>query len=136
MSTLEGRMLKLRPLTADDVPALRRIVETPEVARWWGPQREDFPLGDEPSSTRFAIVVDGEVAGLIQYWEEKEPDFRHAGIDLFLDPAHQGAGLGTDAVATLSRHLLDDCGHHRITIDPAVENKDAVRCYEKAGFRT
>jgi aminoglycoside 6'-N-acetyltransferase len=32
-------------------------------------------------------VVDGRVAGLIQFSEELEPKYRHAGIDLFLDPA-------------------------------------------------
>jgi aminoglycoside 6'-N-acetyltransferase len=28
-----------------------------------------------------------------------------------------------------------DRGHHRLTIDPAVDNAAAVRCYTKAGFR-
>ena len=37
-----------------------------------------------PGETFFAILVEGELAGLIQYYEENEPDFRHAGIDLFL----------------------------------------------------
>jgi aminoglycoside 6'-N-acetyltransferase len=27
-----------------------------------------------------------------------------------------------------------DRGHHRITIDPAVDNAAAIRAYEKAGF--
>ena len=33
------------------------------------------------------------------------------------------------------RHLIDERGHHRITIDPASENAAAIRSYEKAGFR-
>ena len=33
------------------------------------------------------------------------------------------------------RHLIDDRGHHRITIDPAAANTAAIRAYEKAGFR-
>jgi aminoglycoside 6'-N-acetyltransferase len=32
------------------------------------------------------------------------------------------------------RILIEDRGHHRITIDPAVENTAAIRAYEKAGF--
>ena len=32
------------------------------------------------------------------------------------------------------RLLVEERGHHRITIDPAVENAAAVRAYEKAGF--
>jgi aminoglycoside 6'-N-acetyltransferase len=132
---LRGRSVVLRPLRADDAQALRRIVETPEVARWWGPQEEAFPLSDEPEATRFAILVDGRIAGMAQYGEESEPDFRHASMDLFLDPELHGRGHGTDAVATLAAHLHEQLGHHRITIDPAVDNVAAVRAYEKAGFR-
>ena len=33
------------------------------------------------------------------------------------------------------RHLIDDRGHHRITIDPATANAAAIRAYEKVGFR-
>jgi hypothetical protein len=59
----------LRPLAEGDGLELRRIRETPEVARWWGPLEEAFPFGDEPESTRLTIEVDGAVAGLVQYHE-------------------------------------------------------------------
>ncbi len=81
------------------------------------------------------IEVDGAVVGMIQFTEELDPKYRHAGIDLFLDPALHGRGLGTDAVRKIVRLLIDERGHHRITIDPAVENHAAVRAYEKAGFK-
>jgi aminoglycoside 6'-N-acetyltransferase len=124
----------LRPLTEGDEDELRRIHSTPEVSRWWDLPDADFPW-DEPESTRLAIEVDGAVAGLIQFSEELEPKYRHAGIDLFLDPALHGRGLGTEAVRRVVRHLIDDRGHHRITIDPATANTAAIRAYEKAGFR-
>jgi aminoglycoside 6'-N-acetyltransferase len=73
--------------------------------------------------------------GLIQSWEETEPEYRHAGIDIALHPDLHEQGLGTDAVRTLTRHLFDDDGHHRVTIDPAAHNARAIRCYEKVGFR-
>jgi aminoglycoside 6'-N-acetyltransferase len=124
----------LRPLTKGDEDELRRIHSTPEVSRWWDLPDADFPW-DEPESTRLAIEVDGAVAGLIQFSEELEPKYRHAGIDLFLDPALHGRGLGTEAVRRVVRHLIGDRGHHRITIDPATANTAAIRAYEKAGFR-
>ena len=36
--------------------------------------------------------------GSIQYAEENEPGYRHAGIDLFLDAGHRGRALGPDAI--------------------------------------
>jgi aminoglycoside 6'-N-acetyltransferase len=124
----------LRPLTAPDAAELRRIHSLPEVARWWGLPVEGFPAMDEPESTRLTIVLDGAIVGLIQFHEELEPKYRHAAIDLFLDPAVHGRGLGTEAIARVVRHLIDDRGHHRITIDPATTNAAAIRTYEKVGF--
>jgi aminoglycoside 6'-N-acetyltransferase len=125
----------LRAMTASDEAALRRIHATPEVARWWGGPEEGFPWSDEPESTRLTIEVDGKVAGMIQFYEEGEPRYRHASIDLFLDPALHGRGLGTEAVKKLVHILIEERGHHRITIDPIVGNGAAIRAYEKAGFK-
>jgi aminoglycoside 6'-N-acetyltransferase len=124
----------LRPLEPGDVEELRRIRRAPEVERWWDRLEDDFPLGDEPEATRFTIEIDGAVAGMIQFGEEGEPKYRHAWIDLFVDPARQGQGVGTEAVKQIVRLLIEERGHHRITIDPATENVAAVRAYEKAGF--
>ena len=127
--------LILRPLAPGDEHELLRIHATPEVARWWDHPAEGFPWTDDPESTRLTIEVDGAIAGLIQFFEEREPKYRHAGIDVFLDPALHGRGLGTEAVRRVVRHLIDDRGHHRITIDPAAANTAAIRTYEKVGFR-
>jgi aminoglycoside 6'-N-acetyltransferase len=124
----------LRALEAGDAAELLRILQTPEVARWWDEPDEGFPLTDDPGATRLVIEVDGAVAGLIQFSEEVEPKYRHASIDLYLDPALHGRGLGTNAVSAVVRHLIDERGHHRITIDPAAANLAAIRAYEKAGF--
>jgi aminoglycoside 6'-N-acetyltransferase len=83
----------------------------------------------------FTIEADGAVAGLAQYWEEPEPKYRHAAIDIFIAPELHGRGLGTEVVGRLVRHLIDDLGHHRVTIDPATENTAAVKAYAKAGFK-
>jgi aminoglycoside 6'-N-acetyltransferase len=127
--------MKLRPLAEGDGSELRRIREEPEVARWWGPLEEDFPLGDEPEANRLTIEVDGAIAGMVQFHEELEPRYRHAAIDLFLDPALHNRGLGEQVVREVVRHLVEERGHHRITIDPAVDNAAAIRAYERAGFR-
>jgi aminoglycoside 6'-N-acetyltransferase len=126
----------LRPLAERDVDELLRIHATPEVRRWWDAPDEGFPLSDhDPDTTRLVIEVDGRVAGMVQFSEELEPKYRHAGIDVFLDPAFHGRGIGTEAVRRVARLLIEERGHHRITIDPAADNAAAIRSYEKAGFR-
>jgi aminoglycoside 6'-N-acetyltransferase len=127
--------MELRPLEPRHADDLRRILLEPEVARWWDEPEDDFPLGDDPDSTRLVIEVDGVVAGMVQFAEELEPKYRHASIDIFLDPAFHGRGIGTEAVRRVVRHLIDERGHHRVTIDPAAANTAAIRAYEKAGFR-
>ncbi len=129
---MEGR-LQLRPLAPGDADELTRIHREPAVARWWDQPADGFPW-DEPGSTRLTIVYEKAVAGLIQYWEEPEPKYRHAGIDVFLDPALHGRGIGSEAVRALARALIEQRGHHRVVVDPALANTAAVRAYEKAGF--
>lgn len=135
---LRGDRVTLRPLEGGDVPELAVLGSEREVARWWPGITADDLLakaeGREDVSA-FAIELNGGVIGLAQTWEEPDPDRRHAGIDLFLGAAYQGQGLGTDAVRTLVRHLVRDAGHHRLVVDPAVDNERAIRCYRRVGFR-
>lgn len=126
----------LVPVTAAHVPELRRILGTPEVRLRWGEEAasEQWPF-DDPSATRFAILREWVVCGMVQYGEEEDPAYRHASIDIFLDPVVHGRGIGRDAVAALARYLVRDRAHHRLVIDPAADNEPAIRCYSAVGFR-
>ena len=136
MPRLQGRRIVLTPVADEDVLELRRILATPEVrARWRDEDASPQWPFDDPSASRFTIFCDGAVRGMVQYAEEEEPDYRHASIDIFLDPAVHGRGLGRDAVATLARHLIHHRGHHRVVIDPAADNLPAICCYTAVGFR-
>jgi aminoglycoside 6'-N-acetyltransferase len=136
---LQGRVVRLRLAAEDDIPELVRIRQTPEVyAHWRGGDdmeaavREDFA---EPDSTGYVIELDGRVVGWVQWSAEEEPDYRHASLDIYVDASVHGRGVGTDAVRTMCRHLIEDHGHHRLTIDPAAHNTAAIRCYSNVGFK-
>jgi RimJ/RimL family protein N-acetyltransferase/SAM-dependent methyltransferase len=132
---LSGRRVILRPATVDDVARLTSIRGEPEVARRWGDleggKLEEF-LSDEKT---FVVETDGEVIGAIQYEEEEDPMYRRAGIDIFVTTPRHGQGFGSEAVRVLARYLIEERGHHRLTIDPAADNEAAIRAYEKVGFR-
>jgi aminoglycoside 6'-N-acetyltransferase len=136
---LRGDQVVLRPLSSDDRPALREILAQPSVAaRWHGTEGLDRTLDglfNAEDDVPFVITLDGEVVGYIQYGEEPETDYRHASIDVFVGERHQGRGVGTDAVRTLARYLVQERGHHRLTIDPAADNEPAIRAYTRVGFR-
>ena len=136
---LHGERVVLRLLTEADVPRIVELGANPEVSRWWRGLTHEHVLdkarGEDDDAVVFAIVDDDEVAGLVQYFEEDDEEFRSASIDLFLGAPYHGRGLGTDTVRTLARHLIEERGHHRLTIDPAAHNERAIRCYERVGFR-
>ena len=68
MTVLQGSTVTLRPATPADVAALVSIRETPEVqARWGGADDLEAEMLDDLAA----------------------PDYRHAGIDLYVDPADQ-----------------------------------------------
>lgn len=138
MTVLHGASTTLRPIQPEDAEALARILAEPEVARWWpryDTERVRRELIEAEHTAVFAIEVDDQLVGSIQYVEEPSPDYRHASIDVFIDPLWHGKGLGTDAVRTLARHLIHDRGHHRLAIDPAADNEKAIRAYKRVGFR-
>lgn len=139
-SPLAGDRVLLRPVVADDTPALVAMFAEPEVARWWwGYDAERIACEivgeDDPYTTIYAVEVDGHLAGIVQYGEEAEPDYRRASIDIALGTAWHGTGVAVDAIRTVARHLVDDLGHHHLTIDPAAANGRAIACYAKVGFR-
>jgi len=131
-SVLTGEGVLLRPITPDDAAPIGAILEEPEVARWW--RRGEWERVAEERATTFAIVLDGQVVGCIQYTEETDPDYRSAAVDVFVAGRVQGRGVGSDAMRTLMRHLTEEREHHRLTVDPALANERAIHVYEKLGF--
>ena len=136
---LTGRTVTLRPGRPGDAELLHAILAEPSVSRWWGepdpPEEVAAALRSEGPTVLLVVQIGGEVAGGIQYHEEDDPQYRHAGIDIYLGDRFQNQGAGTEAVTLLAGFLFRDRGHHRLAIDPAVANEAAIRCYTKVGFR-
>lgn len=137
MTSLRGDRVLLRPAVPADIPTLELIRREPSVERWWGLLEEgelanDIAAGD---GRILAVEVDGAVIGSVQWYEEKEPAFRHAGMDLYLTSETQGQGFGTEVVRLLANWLIHDRDFHRLVIDPAAGNERAIAAYAKVGFK-
>ena len=127
---VRGRLTTLRPAGADDVDRLVAWHADPDVARYW--DDETFTRGEmeerlaRPEVEAWVVEESGEPVGYLQVHAE--------GLDMFLIPAARGRGLGPDAARAMTRHLVDDRGWSRVTVDPYAWNEGAVRAWERAGF--
>jgi aminoglycoside 6'-N-acetyltransferase len=127
--------IELEPVRAEHADRLRAMRQEPEVARWWDPAPEGWPLKEDENDTHLAVVADGDVVGYVQYWEEPDPSGRYADVDIFLGSGAQDRGIGTEVMRVVVRRLIEERGHHRITLSTSVDNARAIHVYEKVGFR-
>jgi len=136
--TLRGDRITMRALAEADLPHLLDILLQPGVTEWWPCYTMERLRADtfgSPETTSLAIELDGEFVGLVMYSEETDPYYKSAGIDITIDISCVGQGLGSDTLRTLARHLFEERGHHRLTIDPALSNERAIGAYKKVGFQ-
>lgn len=130
MSDIRGMQTTVRRATNDDVDMLVAWHADPNVARYW--DDETFTRDEmcerlaRDDVEAYVVVANGEPVGYLQ--------IHSTGLDMFLIPSARGRGLGPDAARGVARHLLDDRGWTRVTVDPYRWNEAAVRAWERAGF--
>lgn len=144
---LHGKRVLLRPTTEPDRLALLAIRQTAEVLKRWPSDDLDWDFANtlaDPDTHQFTITTRTSssgtggaktIVGMVQFSEENDPEYRHASIDIYIDPAAHRQGFGSDSIETLATYIFDVLGHHRITIDPVAGNLAAIACYTKAGFK-
>jgi aminoglycoside 6'-N-acetyltransferase len=138
--------VRFRPMSDDDLSAVRAWLCHPHVREWWGDPDEQYALirgdRDEPAMDQYIVVIDGQAAGYLQCydltaWNEgfgAQPQGTR-GIDLFIAaPERIGRGQGPLAIRAFC-DLMFQRGVPRVVTDPAPANARAIRAYEKAGFR-
>jgi len=132
---LRGERVVLRPAAEADVESLASILAEPDVRAWWGAYdaaRVRRELAEIPS---WAIEVDGVVRGWLHANEEPDPDYPSVAFDVLVSERERGGGYGREALRVAISWFVGERGHHRFTIDPAVENERAIRAYEAVRFR-
>ena len=136
---LRGTSVRLRSIAAADRDALVAIRSADEVRRRWHGDdlvaEFDEDLVDDEVVRLTIEDSSGRIVGMIQYHEEVDPQYRHVGIDVYIDPAMHRRGYASDAIRAVVEHVFIDRGHHRLTIDPAADNAAAIAVYAKVGFR-
>jgi aminoglycoside 6'-N-acetyltransferase len=138
---------QFRPVSTEDLPMVRRWLETPHVAQWWHDPDEQFALVsedlDHPAMNQFIVTADDRPFAYLQCYDPAawpnnglgaHPDGTR-GIDQFIGvPDMVDQGHGSALIRTFVDGLLE-AGIPLVVTDPDPANIRAVRAYEKAGFQ-
>ena len=138
LPVLSDGEIVLQPIRRSDAEAMLALLHQPGVERWWGAydaEKLERDFFDPAWAYTYLVLVEGALAGMLQFHEVPDPDYMSAAIDVTLGEAYQDRGFGTRALKRLIRYLIDERGHHRVTIDPATDNARAIHVYEKVGFK-
>jgi aminoglycoside 6'-N-acetyltransferase len=135
-----------RPMSASDLPTIKRWLETPHVREWWHDPAEQFELVsgdlDHPDMAQFIVAADGQEFAYLQCynltaWDTAlgpQPEGTR-GLDQFIGKADMlDRGHGSAFVRAFADRLLAT-GTPRVVTDPDPANVRAIGAYEKAGFR-
>lgn len=142
------------PMTESDLPLLTQWLNRPHLQQWW--RREKVCLEEvqkkylpriigKDAAIPFLACLDSNPVGYIQYywtsagdpdWWPDTPSPTVVGIDQFLADEHNlNRGIGTAMVSQFTEFLFKTLDITEIRTDPNPENRRAIRCYEKAGFK-
>lgn len=143
-----GTRVTLRPFSLDDLDALRRWHDDPEVMRYWGDRHPilaahafEADLAPDGRFTKFEengyfCICDetGRAIGRIDYEEFTLPE-RQAELSILIGERDAWSrGYGTEAITLLLEWLFNDRAAHRVWLEVFADNTRAQRAYEKAGF--
>jgi len=87
LPTLEGDGFTLRPLRRSDAEAVLALLRQPGVARWWGAydaEKLERDFFDPAWAYTYLVMVETDLAGILQFHEVPDPDYKSAGIDITL----------------------------------------------------
>jgi aminoglycoside 6'-N-acetyltransferase len=148
--------INFKPMTLQHIPLWDQWITIPHVKEVWfieGYEPPDYiyqKIKGNGYDHSFIIYNDDQPIGYIVYCDlyayrticpQPKGVFTHENpgtfcIDLFIaDKDYLNKGYGTEIVKRFSAKIMDELGAKKILIDPAITNKRAIRCYEKAGYR-
>jgi RimJ/RimL family protein N-acetyltransferase len=136
-------MLRFRPLAADDFPLLLEWLSKEHVKEWWDDGDDTLEKvvhnygQPEAGLERFILVGSyGSCEKPIGYFQYYLIPDGSIGIDQFIGEEECiNRGVGTKAIQMFVEMIMRERKPTSIILDPAPENKRAIRCYEKVGFK-
>ncbi|MGI8467664.1 MAG: GNAT family N-acetyltransferase [Pyrinomonadaceae bacterium] len=131
-------MFAFRNLTPEDFPLMLEWLAKPHVKKWWNDGDDTLEkiarhYGKSDGTARFILSDDERRVGYFQYYFAGDGSI---GIDQFIgEEDYVGRGVGTKTIKMFVDLIANKHLPARIILDPSPENKRAIRCYEKVGFK-
>ena len=134
---------RIRPMCADDVPALREWMSNPSIYTYWGknPGKTDknpellFAKPEKPGK-RFHLGIEDTKSGKIigELWVYLIENDRMASIAIRLAPSCHGRGYGTEALSAITGFCFEHTELKRLWAKVDVRNIASQRMLEKCGY--
>jgi RimJ/RimL family protein N-acetyltransferase len=143
--TLEGELVRLRPIEARDAAGMWEMVTDPQGRRLTGTvatftrqgvERWCAEVGAADGRIDWAVTAGGadDYLGEIVL-NDIDEDHGSASLRLAMRPAMRGRGYGTEAIGLVLGLAFDGLGLHRVGLDVLSINPRAQALYEGVGFR-
>lgn len=151
---LSGKLVTLRSIEEEDIPALYRLIyngENPEWKKWDAPYYPLEPhtlesyrsheharrdrLGSLEPDSRLIIEVNRNIIGTVTYyWEHKASLWLEVGIGIY-DPNYWNGGYGSEAMALWVDHLFHSLPLARVGLTTWSRNERMMRVGQKLGMK-
>ncbi|MCO6438402.1 MAG: GNAT family N-acetyltransferase [Phycisphaerae bacterium] len=125
-------------------PVLLRWVDSPRVLRWLAPSVEraltpDMVLEWRRKGGRPLCLVRHPGPTLLAYGElnpmRHQPGHYWLG-HILVDPVKRGKGIGTRFIRAMERYAFRSMGALQLSLVVFPDNRSAIACYGRAGFRS
>jgi RimJ/RimL family protein N-acetyltransferase len=144
----EGEMIRLREYRREDIPLRLKYINDPDVGGYLTP---DVPypmtLHEELKWFESLTAVSDTYKFAIETLEDNQfiggcsiigVDWKNSvtAIGIFIGSKdHRGRGYGTDALKVLIKFIFMQMDINKIRLTVYSYNQQAIRCYEKCGFK-
>ena len=132
--------VRLEPWGEGDLPLLRRLLGDPEMTRHVGGPESAEKLAERQGryevdgSRQYRIVVDGEGAGWVGYWEREWLGEKVWETGWSVLPRFQGRGVATEATRQLMEIARAERALRSVHAYPSVDNAPSNAICRKVGF--
>ena len=129
--------VELRPITAEDFPAVIKLEVRPEQAEFVAPNvRGIAETHIYPDAVPRVVYADDELVGFVLFHpvDKDRPEAGYSIVRLMIAHQFQGRGLGRQALEAAVDWIVRERGADRVRLSVVPENEKARALYRTAGF--